>query len=154
MIQVLIATHGSLAGGFKDAAELIMGENENLHIFALYHTTGIDLFGHSMLQKIESLNTEDGVLIFTDLFGASPYNQATLKMNAIKEINYRIISGVNLPMVLESLTLSKMDINLESIWKQVLEIGKDGIKEFKQEFEKHVVKRGKENGKNNFSKSR
>ncbi|MBO1308095.1 PTS sugar transporter subunit IIA [Enterococcus sp. 669A] len=142
MIQIIIATHGSLSEGFKDAVELIMGESENLHTFSLYQETGIDLFGDSILAKIESLPSKDGIVIFTDLFGASPYNQTTIKMKDLKNVNYRIISGVNLPMVIECLTLCKMGITLDELWQPVVNVGKEGIKDFRQEFEKHMMKRG------------
>lgn len=142
MIQIVIATHGSLSEGLKNAIELIMGESENLHTFSLYQDTGIEVFGASMLEKIESIKTDEGIIVFTDLFGASPYNQATLKMKNIQGVKYRIISGVNLPMVIECLTLCRMDVALEDLWKQVVDAGREGIKEFEQEFEKHVMKRG------------
>ncbi|MEO1771674.1 PTS sugar transporter subunit IIA [Candidatus Enterococcus ferrettii] len=142
MIQIVIAAHGSLSEGLKSAIELIMGESENLHTFSLYQDTGIELFGTSMQEKIEAIRTAEGTIVFTDLFGASPYNQATLKMKNIQDMNYRIISGVNLPMVIECLTLCRMGVALEDLWQQVLDVGKEGIKEFEQEFEKHVMKRG------------
>lgn len=47
------------------------------------------------------MNSTDGVLFMVDLFGGSPFNAASII--AMKHENMEIVTGVNLPMILEVL---------------------------------------------------
>lgn len=77
-----------------------------------------------------------GVLVFTDLFAASPYNQTAAIYKDLKNHDYRSISGVNLPMLLESFGRRLSNESLEEITSAVIETGKGGIKELFTELKK------------------
>jgi len=136
MLGILIATHGDLSIGLLDAAKLIVGKQENIRTMSLFHDTDISTFGDIMKENIEELNQGQGVIVFVDLFAASPYNQAVLKKQELKDTPYKIISGVNLPMLIEclSLRMTEAEAPAEKVWERLLEAGKFGIKEFEQEF--------------------
>lgn len=136
MLGILIATHGDMSAGLLDAAKLIIGKQENVKTMSLFHDTDISTFGDIMKENIEKLDQGQGVIVFVDLFAASPYNQAVLKKQELKDSLYRIISGVNLPMLIECLGLrmTEADATVSEIWERLLEAGKFGIKEFEQEF--------------------
>ena len=52
-------------------------------------------------KLISELDCTDGVLFMVDLFGGSPFNAASII--AMKNDNMEIVTGVNLPMILETL---------------------------------------------------
>lgn len=57
-------------------------------------------------NKINLVNKGNGVVIFVDLTSASPYNQSMMAIQKLdKELQKStyIVSGVNLPMVLEAI---------------------------------------------------
>lgn len=140
MLGVLIATHGKFSTGVLDAAELIVGKQENIRTMSLFHDTDITIFGNEMEKNIMELDQGEGVIVFVDLFAASPYNQAVLKKREIKDIPYKIVTGVNLPMLIECLGMRMTDTHIEKVWGNLLDIGKFGIKEFEQEFISHNEK--------------
>lgn len=136
MIGVLVATHGKMAEGILDSAELIIGKQDNCKVLSLCHGDSIELFGESIKNAIIELNQGDGVLVFTDLFAASPYNQAALNYQHLKNCRYRSITGVNLPMLIEALSQRMVSEDLDAITESIIEVGKEGIKELFFELKK------------------
>jgi len=136
MIGVLIATHGKMAEGIMDSAELIIGKQDNCKVLSLCHGDSIELFGESIRKAIIELSLGDGVLVFTDLFSASPYNQVAISYPQLKGYRYRSITGVNLPMLIEALSERMGCEDLDTVTESVISVGKEGIKEFFNELNK------------------
>jgi len=128
MIGICIVTHGELANGLKDSCELIIGEQNQLYTLGLRHGDDFEEFKESVLNGIESVNNNDGVLVFVDLLGASPYNSVLFNLPQLKQnnINIRMITGVNLPMLIEACE-QRNHKDLESVFKKVIRTGKDYI---------------------------
>lgn len=150
MIGVLIATHGKMAEGILDSAELIIGKQDNCKVLALHHGDNIELFGESIKNAIIELDKGDGVLVFTDLFAASPYNQTAVNYKKLKKCKYRSITGVNLPMLIEALSERMLGKELDEITASVMKAGKEGIKELFYELKK-IKNGGDRNGGNCIS---
>lgn len=136
MIGILIATHGQLAEGLIDSVQLIMGEQTNYRTMALLHNTDIGEFGDMIVENVNELDEGEGVLIFTDLYAASPYNQSVLRQKDFNTDKFRVITGVNLPMLMETFALRNAGLDFETIWPISMSSGKDGITEFKLEYDK------------------
>ncbi|GAA5421191.1 PTS sugar transporter subunit IIA [Tetragenococcus halophilus] len=82
-----------------------------------------------MTHKIKELDEGDGVLIFCDIFGASPYSATAQSYKELKDyVDYRSITGVNLAMVIEAVYCRK-NMSLDDLSQHVQKIGKEGIKE-------------------------
>ena len=125
MVGFLIATHGGFARGILDSIELIAGKQERIDTISILH------------DKIVELDDGDGVVVFCDLLLASPYNQATMSYRALQgKHEYRIMSGANLPMILEALSGRMQDLGLDAISRMAQNAGKEGIQEFFEEFAK------------------
>ena len=60
---------------------------------------GIENLVEKYNKLINELDCTDGVLFMVDLFGGSPFNAASII--AMKNDNMEIVTGVNLPMILE-----------------------------------------------------
>lgn len=74
------------------------------------------------LSRIKAI--DENIIIFTDIFGATPHNIATL----FAEQSHRrtlIISGVNLPMLMR--TLNYITLPLETLCEKAIEGGLTGI---------------------------
>lgn len=135
MVGVLILTHGKLADGLKNSVEMIMGQNESFNTLGLYEGDDFYEFKENVLEHISLLDTGEGVLVLVDLFGASPYNSVMFNYQEIKsrEKNVRLITGVNLPMVIESLN-ARNYMKLDQLYEEVMNMGISNIKGFKGEF--------------------
>lgn len=136
MTGILIVTHGEMATGIMDSLSLIMGEQEQYQTLGLKHGDDIVEFSEKIQAGICALDKGDGVLVLVDLFSASPYNQAALCFNKLKDHCYRLISGVNLPMIIESFNQRMIGADLDTMYQAAMTAGKDGIKEFLEEMAK------------------
>lgn len=134
-------THGEMATGMMDSLRLIMGEQEQYQTLGLKHGDDIVEFSEKIQAGICQLDRGDGVLVLVDLFSASPYNQAAMSFNQLKDHHYRLVSGVNLPMIIEAFNQRMIGSDLETMYQAAMTAGKDGIKEFLEEMaklEKHT----------------
>jgi len=128
MIGICIVTHGELANGLKDSCELIIGEQNQLYTVGLRHGDDFDEFKESVLNGIEKVNSNEGVLVFVDLLGASPYNSVLFNLPQLKQknITIRMVSGVNLPMLIEACE-QRNHMDLDTVFTKVIKTGKDYI---------------------------
>lgn len=116
-MQILIVTHGELAAGFKDAAEVIFGEVKGITTIGLYSGESVEAFGEKIYEALTGYDENESVLIFADLLSASPYNQSVLsvnKLDAKRAENVRLIAGASLPMVLEGINQQLLGSDLEA----------------------------------------
>lgn len=124
MIDIIIATHGNLAEGLKDAVSLVVGEQENLECIGLRHEDSIDTFIENVKELAQ--RTENDVLFLTDLLGASPYNATAQAMNHCKNKKIVSVSGVNLPMVIEAV-FKRDTMEVTELADNLVEIASQGI---------------------------
>jgi len=86
-------------------------------------------------ETIDSLNTEEGVIVLLDLFGGTPSN---VSASLIKDLNIEVVSGVNLPMLLE-IILRRDSSNLKELGKVAVKAGKEGIVSVNELLEKRGI---------------
>ena len=116
-MQILIVTHGELAAGFKDAAEVIFGEVKGITTIGLHSGESVEAFGEKIYETLAGYDENESVVIFADLLSASPYNQSVLSVNKLDEKraeNVRLIAGASLPMVLEGINQQLLGSDLEA----------------------------------------
>ena len=73
-------------------------------------------------QAAEELDSGAGVLVLTDLYGATPSNIAC-RLHRFHEL--RVVSGLNLPMLIR--VLNYPDLDLEELQQKAVSGGRDGI---------------------------
>lgn len=111
MIGLLIISHCDLGKELLNAAELILGRLEASAAIPITQTTESEELLKTIAKQIKSLDRGKGVLVLTDMFGGTPSN---LSFSFLKEETVEVLTGVNLPMVVEvaqnreSLTLSEL----------------------------------------------
>jgi len=128
MIGICVVTHGNLAEGLRDSSELIIGEQTQFETVCLRHGDDFEEFKETVYQSIKLADQNEGVLVLVDLFGASPYNSVLFNYPnfEVNSIDVRMISGVNLPMILE--TCEKREhLNLDDLFNKVIHTGKEYI---------------------------
>ncbi len=135
MINMIFASHGKFAEGLLDAASMIIGDLEGVCALGLFPGDDIEGFNDIVVNKALEIAGEDGVMIFTDLFGASPCKatMTCLKPEITNKIKAICITGMNLPLALEALT-SREYMSMEELADHIVAAGKDGIRNLNAEF--------------------
>ena len=98
MIGVVIVTHGKLAEAFISVTEHVVGKQAQMLPVGIEPEDDAEQARVRILDAISSVDTGDGVVILTDMFGGTPSNLAISVMKAEK---IEVIAGVNLPMTIK-----------------------------------------------------
>ncbi len=115
MISVILISHSEFAASLLKASEMIYGPQEGLAAIGLFGTGGLESLSAEIRAKYDEFTANgDQVVCLTDLPHATPYNAAML---ALSDTDARIVSGMNLPMLIQ--ILSERD-----------SVAEDGIDEF------------------------
>lgn len=124
MYKIIIVTHGPLASAFKETLKMFTNEIEDVYPVALTEV-GVEKFKEKLNETLsECYEEEKGILVLADIFGGTPFNTAMLEIKA-KYPNVQIITGINLPLLIEATLLRSGD--LKEIIDTLKESAKDGI---------------------------
>jgi PTS system mannose-specific IIA component len=119
---ILIIAHAPLASALRQCA---------LHVFpdAAGSVLAFDVLPNAPLAEIQTIAKgllqelgSEGVLVMTDVFGATPCNVA---QSLVDGVQVRLLAGVNLPMVLRA--LNYVNETLEVLANRALAGGSQGV---------------------------
>ena len=132
-MKILVLSHGSLASVLIDTAKMILGEIDDVCAIELLEGADIDLYQQYIRAEIDSAKE---ILVLTDLLGGSPFITTCKIYNSLVD-NYkmRLVTGVNLPMLLEVLNV-RDGCSLEELATVANEFGKRGIVDFVKQLDK------------------
>lgn len=123
MIGILLITHGSYGEALvQNACHVLNKRPAQLSQFGLAaQDDPLDLLplARQMLQMVDS---GKGVLVLSDIFGASPAN---LALKLLEPGRVEGVAGVNLPMLLRALTYR--DKGMETLLTRAISGGRDGV---------------------------
>ena len=123
MIGMVLVTHGGLATEFRSALEHVVGPQKQLATITIGPEDDMEQRRSDILQAVHSVDSGDGVVLLTDMFGGTPTNLAcTFLGNAPIEV----VTGVNLPMILR-LAEQQPDEALAVIARRVRDQGQKTI---------------------------
>ena len=107
MVGILLITHGDIGRELLRTAKSIIKQFPiPIDALRVEYTFETQSAQKNAMQKIEALDSGDGVLILTDLFGATPHNIA----GNITDHAISVVSGLNLPMLLKSLNYASLPL--------------------------------------------
>ncbi|MCB1916898.1 MAG: PTS fructose transporter subunit IIA [Rhodocyclaceae bacterium] len=123
MIGVFIVTHASLGEALLQCACHVLNRRPPnvLQLGVSGQDDPLDLLPLAR-RMVELVDDGSGVLILTDIFGATPANIA-MKMHCPGR--FEIITGVNLPMLLRVLTYREHD--MPTLVQRAVSGGCDGV---------------------------
>ena len=126
MKGLLLLSHGDLAKGLYNTTTWFFGNDiEQCYYLCLKPDDSTDVFTNLVSEKINELDDGEGVVVMCDLFGGSPFKCALTSL--LTGGNIKIMTGVNLPMVMEFLGNRLCgEYDLEC----VVNFAKDGIVNF------------------------
>jgi mannose/fructose-specific phosphotransferase system component IIA len=126
-VGIVVVTHGQAGKAMLKVAEFILDQPLTGIRFIPFnqsesHTTG----NEELKAAIRESDDGDGVLILTDLIGASPAN---LVADLLQEFQAVMVTGINLAMLLR--VWNYRNQSLTALASKAVEGGKRGIEAFK-----------------------
>lgn len=124
-IGLIIITHGDIGQSIYNAANHVMGSCPiRTRIIPIHANDDRDVIETRVNEAIIELDTGQGVLILTDMYGATPSNIACMSEGQM----LTIIAGLNLPMLIRIMNYPNLSLN--KLAKKALTGGKEGILQY------------------------
>jgi|TARA_R100000935_G_scaffold15969_2_gene31882 PTS system mannose-specific IIA component len=98
LIGIVIVAHGNLAREYLLAVEHVVGRQDGIQAIAIAPDDDRNAKQAEICDAADAVDTGQGVIIVTDMFGGSPSN---LSLRACSPDNRRILYGANLPMLIK-----------------------------------------------------
>lgn len=126
-VGIVIITHGETARSLVKEAGFVLGEDlAGVYTMAFDHSEKPTCA--SQIQScVDQADSGDGVLVLTDLMGASPAN---IVSEALEERHAVMVTGVNLAMLIRA--CNYRDQSLEQLVQKAVEGGKRAVKIFQK----------------------
>lgn len=97
MIGLILVTHGRLADQFVEAMEHVVGKQAAIVTVCIGPNDDMEQRRSEIADAITAVDTGEGVIVLTDLFGGTPSNLAISLLDAGR---VEVIAGINLPMLI------------------------------------------------------
>jgi len=104
MIGIVIVSHERISKEFVVALEHIVGKQEDIEAISIFPGDNVEKRRKEIINAIKKVDTGNGVIILTDMFGGTPSN---LAISVMEEKKVEVIAGVNLPMLIKMTSLRK-----------------------------------------------
>ncbi|MCG9625254.1 PTS sugar transporter subunit IIA [Vibrio mediterranei] len=126
MIGIIISGHLNFASGIQSAVEAVLGQPEYV-TFIDYDTS----MSSNELARIyqRELEKYDSTLFLVDLLGGTPCNVASSFLSCNEKV--QVVSGVNLPMVLNAIN-EKDDMLLGELTEFVVQLSFESVKSIRE----------------------
>ncbi len=122
-VGLLIVTHDQIGEALLRTATRMLNQ---LPLTARVLAVPIDANPERLLDEgrrlVERLDSGDGVLVLTDMYGSTPSNIA---FGLLQPGLVHVISGINLPMLIRTLNYATLD--LSRLTEKAISGGKEGI---------------------------
>ena len=118
MQRLVLASHGYLAEGMKNSAQIIVGKSAKIYTICAYVKEGITL--ESQINELfDSFPEDDEMIVVTDIFGGSVNNEF---IKYISNPQIRLIAGMNLALVITAMSIVEMKNNAAEVEEELLGI--------------------------------
>ncbi len=107
MIGIVIVAHGGLAKEYLAAVEHVVGRQTQIIAISIAADHDRSRKQNEICAAADEVDTGDGVVVVTDMFGGSPSN---LSLMACNPSNRKILYGANLPMLIKLAKTRNKDV--------------------------------------------
>ncbi len=121
-VGLLIITHGQVGKALVEAATSVLGMCPlQTYILSVPQDCKPEAQAEKARQSIDQLDDGAGVLVLTDMYGATPSNIAS----TLQGERIAVVSGLNLPMLVR--VLNYPGLSLEELVEKACSGGRDGV---------------------------
>ncbi len=122
MTGLVVVTHAGLATSLIAAVSMITGTTDYSEAVELHADDPADGLVARIGEALERVGS-DGAIIMTDMFGGTPSNAA---MSFLKEGKVEVVTGVNLPMMVEYFSRRER-MSLEELCASLQRCGRESV---------------------------
>ncbi|KPN72337.1 PTS sugar transporter subunit IIA [Neisseria sp. 83E34] len=125
MIGIIILTHESLDDAFRALTHHFFPDiPDNIRLLGVKNSEDHDDVIRQINRLMEEINADQGVLVLTDIFGATPCNAARKLVIPDK---IAMLTGLNVPMMIKAIQHSNSGIGLAEFTAKVKQAAINGI---------------------------
>lgn len=122
MVGIVLVSHGLLAEGMKNAAEMIAGPQEYFLTIGMQPESSLDSLQNELEAAVADVGCDEGVVILIDILGGNPADASShLALDGVQ-----VLCGVNLPMLLE-LLVQREYLALHDLMPIAVQAAKEGV---------------------------
>lgn len=107
MVGVILVTHGQFGMHLLEAAQTILGPQQQCAHIAIEGAVDMATLLADLKGAVKRMETGDGVIILTDMFGGTPSN---ISLSLLQPGKVDVLTGVNLPMLLRILGMRDQEL--------------------------------------------
>ena len=122
MINILLVTHGNFGKELLKSSELIIGRVEGAQCISFHQGESFEELLNQVEKTIDELSKDD-LIVFTDMYGGSPYNAVA---RAMMNRNFYHITGINFPLFID-IAVSKDSYTMDEVAEKIIKNGKKSI---------------------------
>lgn len=120
---LLVITHNAVGETLVSTAVKMLDVCPlSIKVLAVPFNPNVDKLRAEARKLATELDSGDGVLVLTDLYGSTPSNIA---VSLLDTANLQVVAGINLPMLIR--VLNYPELNLNELTKKALTGGSDGV---------------------------
>ena len=123
MIGMVLVTHGRLAIEFLSALEHVVGQQKQIKTVTIGPEDDMEVRRTEIIDAVSHVDSGDGVVVLTDMFGGTPSNLAISVMGTGRT---EVVAGINLPMLIK-LASVRSDCDLQQAVSQAQDAGRKYI---------------------------
>jgi len=129
MIGILIIAHGNLGESLLECAQHVVGKKpQQMACLNISSNDDPASILPRAIAKVQELNTGSGVLVLSDMYGATPCN---IVGKLLQPGSVEGVAGINLPMLIRTITYQ--DEPLKTLIDKAVSGGREGVVHFTQE---------------------
>ncbi|MGH7037039.1 MAG: PTS sugar transporter subunit IIA [Stellaceae bacterium] len=106
MIGMVLVTHGRLAAEFIAALEHVVGAQTQIAAVCIGPEDDMEERRQDILRSITAVDSGEGAVLLTDMFGGTPSN---LAISVMEQPKIEVIAGINLPMLIKLASLRQSE---------------------------------------------
>lgn len=130
MLGIVVSGHIHFASGLKSALEAIIGKQEQLAFVDFTEDLTTEALEQQLRAAYEQVNSGEGVLFLTDLYGGSPNNRALNILLTTPQTE--LICGTNLSMLINA-ALEREELGLAELKQALISGEMSQIKDMRAE---------------------
>ncbi len=104
MIGIVIIAHAGLATEFRAALEHVVGPQSQFEALSIGPEDDVERRRQQLIEIVRGVDSGDGVVVLTDMFGGTPSN---LAISVMEDTGAEVLAGVNLPMLIRLASVRK-----------------------------------------------
>lgn len=131
MIGIVVTGHGNFATGLTSSVKLIAGMPEKYVPVDFKQEDSTDDLERNLTAAFEELKDCDGIMVFADLLGGSPF-KVSVELSVKLQEQYKIVvmAGTNLGMLVEANMARGFIEDVDSLTDMAVTTGKDQVMKY------------------------